>query len=127
MTCALTKIGIDRQGLFPPLPQCLQENSRIVKKAKNWSGAYGTAARTYIPSSLYCLRNSLGVWSKETMTSNYLTASRAYHVTFPRVFPIGLWGVRYSLFIIYSYFFTKTNAINIRSASVLVQLQLYKW
>ena len=25
--------------------------------------------------------------------------SRDYHVTFPRVFPIGLWGVRYSLFI----------------------------
>ena len=28
--------------------------------------------------------------------------SRDYHVTFPRVFPTGLWGVRYSLFIIYS-------------------------
>ena len=28
--------------------------------------------------------------------------SRDYHVTFPRVFPIGLWGVRYSLFIIKS-------------------------
>ena len=27
--------------------------------------------------------------------------SRDYHVTFPRVFPIGLWGFRYSLFIIY--------------------------
>ena len=26
------------------------------------------------------------------MTSNYLTASRARHVTFPRVFPIGLMG-----------------------------------
>ena len=25
--------------------------------------------------------------------------SRDYHVTFPRVFPTGLWGVRYSLFI----------------------------
>ena len=65
--------------------------SSIAKKAKNWSGAYGTAAEhRYRPtSSLYCLRNSLGVWSKETMTSNYLTASRARHVTFPRVFPVG--------------------------------------
>ena len=34
------------------------------------------------------------------MTSKYVTESRAGHVTFPRVFPIGLWGVRYSLFII---------------------------
>ena len=41
----------------------------------------------------------------ETMTSKYLTASRARHVTFPRVFPIGLWGVRYSLFIIYSWLY----------------------
>ena len=31
------------------------------------------------------------------MTSKYVTASRARHVTFPRVFSIGLWGVRYSL------------------------------
>ena len=30
---------------------------------------------------------------KEMMTSNYLTASCARHVTFPRVFPIGLWEV----------------------------------
>ena len=36
------------------------------------------------------------------MTPKYVTASRARHVTFPRVFPIGLWGVEYSLFIIYS-------------------------
>ena len=34
------------------------------------------------------------------MTSKYVTDSRACHVTFLRVFPIGLWGVRYSLFII---------------------------
>ena len=26
MTYTLTKIGIDRRGLVPPLPQCLQEN-----------------------------------------------------------------------------------------------------
>ena len=31
--------------------------------------------------------------------------SRDYHVTFPGVFPIGLWGVRYSLFIIYSWYY----------------------
>ena len=42
---------------------------------------------------------------KETMISNYLTASHARHVTFPRVFPIGLWGVQYSLFIIYSCYY----------------------
>ena len=30
--------------------------------------------------------------------------SHDYHVTFPRVFPTGLWGVQYSLFIIYSCF-----------------------
>ena len=29
------------------------------------------------------------------MTSNYLTASRARHVIFPRVFPIGLWQVHH--------------------------------
>ena len=34
------------------------------------------------------------------MTSKYVTESRAGHVTFPRVFPIGLWGVRYSLYYI---------------------------
>ena len=33
------------------------------------------------------------------MTSKYVTESRAGHVTFLRVFPIGLGGVRYSLFI----------------------------
>ena len=27
------------------------------------------------------------------MTSKYVTESRAGHVTFPRVFPIGLWGL----------------------------------
>ena len=39
------------------------------------------------------------------MTSKYVTESHAGHVTFPRVFPIGLWGVRYSLYIIYSCYY----------------------
>ena len=41
----LIKIDIDRRGLLPPLPQCLQEilHSEV---SENWSGAYGTAART---------------------------------------------------------------------------------
>ena len=40
------------------------------------------------------------VWGcglKETMTSKYVTASRACHVTFPRVFPIGR-SILYSLY-----------------------------
>ena len=102
MTYALTKIGIDRRGLFPPLPQCLQENSPYQRKLKTGAELTQLELRYRPTSSLYCLRNSQGVWSKETMTSNYLMASRACHVTFSRVFPIGLWGVRYSLFIIYS-------------------------
>ena len=42
---------------------------------------------------------------------NALFRSRDYHVTVPGVFPIGLWGVRYSLFIIYScrYFKKQTD------------------
>ena len=65
--------------------------SSIAKKAKN--GAELTAQQLelrYPPtSSLYCLRNSLWVWSKETMTSNYLTVSHARHVTFPECFLLG--------------------------------------
>ena len=41
----LIKTGIDRQGLLPPLPHVFKKSS-IAKQAKNWSGAYGTAART---------------------------------------------------------------------------------
>ena len=41
----LIKIGVDPQGLLPRLPQCLQEILHV-KQAKNWTGAYGTAART---------------------------------------------------------------------------------
>ena len=54
------------------------------------------------------------------MTSKYVTASRARHVTFPRVFPIGLWGVRYSLFIIYSWYYLIT-------VYFMVSLLLYRY
>ena len=40
-------------------------------------------------SSLYCLRNSLGVWSKG---NDDFTVSHARHITFPRVFPIRAMG-----------------------------------
>ena len=40
----LIKIGIDRRGFLPPLPQCFQQI--LHSEVKNWSGAYGTAART---------------------------------------------------------------------------------
>ena len=54
----LIKIGIDRRGLLSPLPHVF-----IAKQAKYWSGAYGTAARTYLPSHPYIVcGNSLGVW-----------------------------------------------------------------
>ena len=41
----LIKIDIDRWGLLSPMPHVFKKSS-IAKQAKNWSGAYGTAART---------------------------------------------------------------------------------
>ena len=55
----------------------------------------------YPPTPRYIVCGySLGGGVLRVVTSKHLTESRARHVTFPRVFPIGLWGVRYSLFII---------------------------
>ena len=84
----LIKIGIDRRGLLPPLPQCLQKSS-IAKQAKNWSRAYGTVARigTLPPRPYIVCGNSVGVWSKNddfkirhgiTCTSCYFPESVSY-------------------------------------------------
>ena len=82
----LIKTGINRRCLLPPLPKLTAQQPEL---------SYP------LTSSLYCLRGIVwGCGLKETMTSKYVTESRAGHVTFPRVFPIGLWGVRYSLYII---------------------------
>ena len=79
------------------------KKSSIAKQAKNWRELTAQQPELSYPltSSLYCLRGIVwGCGLKETMTSKYVTESRAGHVTFPRVFPIGLWGVRYSLYYI---------------------------
>ena len=78
----LIKVGIDRRGLVPPLLHCLQEILHA-KQVKNWSRAYSTAARTSVPSHLVAILFAGIVWgcgSTETLTSKYVTASRARHV-----------------------------------------------
>ena len=78
---------------------CLQEivNREARKKLERSLG------HSRLPSHVVPILFSGIVWGcglRETMTSKYVMESRAGHVTFPRVFPIGLWGIRYSLFII---------------------------
>ena len=86
-----------RQGLLPPLFQCLQE---ILHREASKKTAELTAQQLklrYPPtSSLYCM------W-KYSLTER--TSRHHMHVTLlSRVFHIELWGIQYSLFIIYSLF-----------------------
>ena len=112
----LIKIGIDRQGLLPPLPQCLKRKRNPPWRSKRKIGAELTAQQLelgYPPtSSLLFAGIAWGCSLTEMLTSKYVTASHARHVTFPRVFAIGLWGVRYSLYIIYSWYYLKVQKVS---------------